>query len=289
MKFIPLLALVFVFTTCKLKNNDDLISARWVFSETDATVVANAAREFGDQYGMNGFNQVFASSKFIIRPDNTFDLVFFQNYRHGKWEHRDRFLVLWTEPDEDSVLFGIDTIGYRSMILRIDSLNFKRFGRMITPFDTTGLFADTEDIRFAFKLDKERYKDEGEDPYSKQNNWWRIKPMESENAAQVKKRVLALMDFHILMFEDAWDRKKDVELYNWFSSPLIVAGNGIALQRYEKIKEDWEDCFYNGEQAQQAYSLIQQGFKKKLKANPDIERRFLRNKDMLLQLRKNIE
>lgn len=96
MKFIPLLALVFVFTACMLKNNDDLISARWVFSETDATVVANAAREFGDQYGMNGFNQVFASSKFIIRPDNTFDLVFFQNYRHGKWEHRDRFLVLWT-------------------------------------------------------------------------------------------------------------------------------------------------------------------------------------------------
>jgi hypothetical protein len=281
--------LAVLFTACKFKNNSDLVSARWVFSETDATPIVKTAEEFESFYGRNGFNQVFAASKFIIRPDNMFDLVFFQNYRHGKWEHRDRFLVLLTEPDEDSLFFGIDTIGYRSMILRIDSFNYKKLGRMVTPFDTTGLFADADEIRFAFKLDKERYKDEDEDPYSKSNNWWRIKPLEPEKPEQVKKRVLALIDFHILMFQDAWDREKDVVLYTWFSSPLIVAGNGMALQRYETIKADWEDCFYNAEQAQQGYRLLQDGFKKKLKANDDYKRRFLRNRDLLQQLRKNIE
>lgn len=289
MRFALLLVVAISFASCKLNNNSDLVSARWVFSETDASAIVRTAQEFESFYGRDGYNQVFAASKFIIRPDNTFDLVFFQNYRHGKWEHRDNFLVLWTDPNRDSVLFGIDTISYRSMILRIDSLNYKKFGRMVIPFDSTGLFADADEIRFAFKLDKERYKDEDEDPYSKPNNWWRIKPLAPEKPEQVKKRVLALIDFHILMFEDAWDRKKDVVLYNWFSSPLIVAGNGLALQRYELIQADWEDYFYNAEQAQQGYSLLQQGFKKKLKANVDIERRFLRNKDLLLQLRKNIE
>jgi len=171
MRFSLLLVLV-AFAACNLKKTNDLVSARWVFSETDAVAIKDAADRFEYQYGTNGFNQVFAASKFIIRPDNTFDLVFFQNYRHGKWEHRDRFLVLWTEPDEDSVLFGIDTVGYRSMILTIDSLNYKNFGRMVTPYDQTGLFADmdTDEIRFAFKLDKERYQEESEDPYSKDNN-----------------------------------------------------------------------------------------------------------------------
>ncbi len=287
----PLLLLLIAFTACNLKKTNDFVSARWVFSETDAIAIKDAADSFEYQYGRNGFNQIFAASKFILRPDNTFDLVFFQNYRHGKWEHRDNFLVLWTEPEEDSVVFGIDTVGYSSMILRIDSLNYKRLGRMVTPYDQPGLFADldTDEIRFAFKLDKERYPDEGDDPYSKNNNWWRIKPLESEKDEQVKKRVLALLDFHILMFEDAWDRKKDVVLYNWFCSPLVVAGNGMALQRYELIKADWEDCFYNAEQAEQGYKLLQDGFKKKVKANAEIERRFLRNKDLLQQLKKNIE
>jgi hypothetical protein len=278
------------FSSClNVANNNDLVSARWVFSKTDAADIRKSADQTEYYYGTDGFEQAFAASKFIIRPDNTFDLNLFQNYRHGKWEHKDRFLILCVEPFKDSIYLTIDTVAYRSMQLTIDTINFRKLGRMIKPEGIHSLFADKDEIHFLFKLDKETYKDEDEDPYSKTNNKWRIKPATSETPDEIKKRVLNLVDFYMLMYEDAWSRNKGMVLYTWFNAPLFVTNDVIALKKYEEVQADWEDYFYNPQEAMQAYRLLESGFTKKIKANKEIESKFLRNKDLLEQFKKNIQ
>jgi hypothetical protein len=283
------LVLLLFFSSCITGKNDDLVSARWVFASTNAPALANMAERFETNYGVNGFQQVFAASKFIIRPDHSFDFVLFQNYRHGKWEHRRNQLLIRTEPRDTPITFIIDSIDYNFMELSIDSTNFQKFGRMVMPYENIDLFSGIQRLGFRLQLDNERYQDEKKDPYSKLNNWWRIKPLKSESTKEIKNRVLNLADFHLLMFEDALAREKKVITYNWFSSPLTVARNGLGLKSYKKIRTDWEECFYDSAQAWYGFLTLRSGFEKKMDFPEDVENPFERNKLLLQQYRKNLE
>lgn len=269
-------------------TDQDYIKARWVFTTANAPDLQRIASNIESSYGVNGFKQVFAGSKFILRPDQTFDLVLFPNYRHGKWERTENKLILWPEPAGDSLYFLIDTVGYSNLILTINADNFGKLGRMAMPYDDVALFSGNETVTFTLGLDKERYRDDTEDPYSKHNNWWRIKPAQSEDLDQVKQRVLNMVDFHLLVFEDAMDRDKKVVTYNWFTSPLVVARNGLALKNYNKIREDWEQCFYDSAQARYGFLLLRTGFERKMSFPEQEKNPFQRNIRLLTDFRKNL-
>lgn len=175
------------------------------------------------------------------------------------------------------------------MQLSIDTNHFNKLGRFVMPYQYGLLIKRRQFIHFRFSLDKESYSKTTKDPYSKENNWWRIRPVKPESSEAIHKRVLNLVDFHLCMFEDAKERDKNVITYDWFSSPLIVANNGLALQNYRKIKGDWEECFYDSTQAAQAYQLLRAGFSRSMRFPAEIKNPFERSIAMLKQYRKNIQ
>lgn len=278
-----------VFFSCSQTEETDPLTSRWAFAATDDPTLKKIAAGYSDGYGVNGFKQVFASSKFIFHPDHSFDLVLFQNYRHGSWRRDGNTLVLKVEPGQDSLELYIDTLKSTRLSLRTDSANFNKFGRMGLPFYYIRLFDGRSSIRFSLRRETENYGDTTKDPYHRAHNWWRIKPLQPETPERIKQRVLNLVDFHMLMFEDAIQKRKKQVLYNWFSSPLVVANNGLGLQHYSKIREDWEDCFYDSAQARQGYELLSSGFKPRLEFPDKGEDPFIRSIGMLKVFRKRLE
>jgi hypothetical protein len=281
-----------VLATCigcfKTTKDTNLVMARWAFAATNEEQLNDIAANIEDNYGVDGFKQVFAASKLILRRDNTFDLVLFQNYRHGKWKSTDNQLILYTEPHNDSISFVINSVDYSFMEIAIDTSNFMRFGRFIMPYENISFFDTQDSLKFQLLLDKNGYADKTKDPYSRENNWWRIKPVKEESLDEVKSRVLNMVDFHLLMFNDAIEKKKSIVTYNWFTSPLVVSNNGIALRNYQKIKEDWENCFYDSAQAWYGFLILRTGFEKNLEYPDHITNPFERNKNLLEQYRKNL-
>jgi hypothetical protein len=278
-----------LFFACKAPSDQEIIQSRWNFSGTDIRPLEKIATQYQTTYGVNGFKQVFAASKFILRKDQTFDLCLFQNYRHGRWKERNGSLVLLIEPMNDSLVFNIDTLGAGYMQLSIDSNNFKQLGRFVMPYENIAFFERKNRARFRFEPDKDEYHNLAKDPYSRENNWWRIQPTKPESYEQLHKRARKLVDFHLLMFEDAIENEKKVITYNWFSSPIIVANNGLALKNYKKIEADWKEYFYDSAQARQGFQILSAGFDKKMNFPHEIKDPFKRSLNMLQQYRSNLQ
>lgn len=88
-------------------------------------------------------------------------------------------------------------------------------------------------------------------------NWWRIKPTKSESKAQIKRRVLAQIDYMISYFELISDKK-----YGSFQSkplvcPFSLFANGIGLD--PSGVQDYNQLFFDDTDAAFAYNLLKGG------------------------------
>ncbi|MFL9481648.1 hypothetical protein ACI6Q2_02645 [Chitinophagaceae bacterium LWZ2-11] len=282
----------FLFLTACVLSPGKLIKYRWSFSFVQSPALIGLLTELQGVNGVNDpFKQVLHSSKLIIRDDESFDMVLFDNYWHGTWTYNQvhNQLALLPENQTKPVLLKVDTLGLKYMQIELDSSNFKKLPDFRNPKGAGGSwFPEDEPVKIGLIPDKESYSDKEKDPYSIKNNSWRIKPENKESDKQIKQRVLNHLSFFKLLFEDAYKYDKNYVTYDWFVSPVLPASNGIALKNYEKIKLGWEACFFDSAQAAQGYELLRGGFSAKIKF-PDTENRFLQSRDMIDQLINNIK
>jgi hypothetical protein len=88
-------------------------------------------------------------------------------------------------------------------------------------------------------------------------NWWRIKPTKKENKAQIKKRVLAQIDYMINYFELISDNN-----YRSFQTQVIVCpyklfANGIGID--PSLLSEYNKIFYDYNDAEIAYQMLLNG------------------------------
>lgn len=140
--------------------------------------------------------------------------------------------------------------------------------------------------QFLLKQSDFHYSNLSNDPYSKENNWWRIKPSKPESDEQLKKRVLNHLAFWQLLFHDADKNDLPYVSYNWFASPLVIATNGVVMKFYDDVKNEWDQNFYDSVQAHKGYELMRKCFSKKIKYL-QTDNKYLRNEDMIRQLTSN--
>jgi hypothetical protein len=277
--FISFLLLV----SCSL-SPEKLIQYRWNISFVQSPALTNLLEKLKETPGVSDPNlQLFYGNKLILRSENKFDFVLFDNYWHGQWQYDNssKKLLLTPQNTGTPIVFQVDSVGLHFMQLKLDSSNFKKL-----PYfrDTKGAegswFSEKAPVTIDLEPDKERYNDESKDPYSEKNNAWRIKPVHPESDKEIKKRVLNHLNFFRLLFTDAYDRNKTVVVYNWFVSPVLPAHNGIALKNYYVIKQGWENCFYDSLQAMQGYQLLNDAFSQRFEY-PKNDNPFLQRRDMI--------
>jgi hypothetical protein len=126
-----------------------------------------------------------------------------------------------------------------------------------------------------------------DDPYQPALQHWRLKPMQPETGAAIKKRVVAYLHFLKSMYRHAIDNELETISTDWYPTPLkMYFGNGVRMA-YSTELDDWNGCFYDSAQAVKGYQFISGPLGDiTLKSGNN---KFERNLDCVLQLLAQLE
>ncbi len=286
------LVMLIVLTGC-IRSANNQLQGRWDFGYTNMPSFDSTMQEISEANGEElptTYQKFFLDNKLVLRKDNSFDLVLFRNYLHGNWAYTDsskqlRFSGMAATKDFSC---RVDSAKPFLLQLRFDSIAIHS---IVTIQDTGEAYRSfTQNAEYVLRLypDELRYSSQDIDPYSKTNNNWPIKPKHAETDAELKARVNNHLQFWKLLFTDAISKDKSYIAYNWFASPLVVAANGVALGKYDKVKAGWNSYFYDTIQAKQSYALMQKSFSKEIKI-PNGDSRYRNDIDMINQLISNLD
>jgi len=276
---------------CK-RDSSELLVGRWDFSSLEIPGMPDFLYEIkktGDDNALT-FKKFLLGDKLILRKDSTFDLVMLKQYIHGSWKY----------DKENKNLFLKDVSANKlNMTVRIDSVNAVRLIFDIDEFSLNkivnlhaadnnyyDLLQNKSYCQFYLDVDREQYSDLKNDPYSIENNKWRVKPFEQETDKQIKERVFNHLDFWQNLFADAQEKERSYVAYSWFDSPLVVAENGVKLEFYDEHKREWDQNFYDSTDANKGYQMMRKCFSKKLKFM-ETDDKYKRHEDVIKQLKTN--
>ncbi len=111
-------------------------------------------------------------------------------------------------------------------------------------------------------------------PFSEENNKWRIKAREKETDAQIKSRLLNHFRFWELYF--TWALNDNVQYIDVRSTPtpIKIYGNGFGLKPFEQLPSAWVNYFFDEEDCQKSNNKIKQLFDDNSIAWPHTENKY---------------
>ncbi len=121
-----------------------------------------------------------------------------------------------------------------------------------------------------------------ESPFESKYNQWRVKPTNPETREQIRERTFQYIQFLKICFQYQVDNKIESLTHGWYPQPFQLHFINTARMAYSNELIDWNACFYNEEQAVEAYKLIS-GTMYKLKVH-NKETIAERNLDLVVQL-----
>ena len=98
-------------------------------------------------------------------------------------------------------------------------------------------------------------KNRAEDPFSTENNLWRQKPTQPESKEALRKRLKDCIHFFVLYYD--FNIESKAEIVNFVGLPTCFRwyAGGIYLLKEKEIPQNWIQCFYNKEQALEAFAM----------------------------------
>lgn len=125
------------------------------------------------------------------------------------------------------------------------------------------------------------------DLYDSKYNKWRVKPTKKETDAEIRSRVRNHIEFMQLYFENALEAGLRVVSEPNLASPFEVYSNGISMRKFDEIR-DWQDLFFDGEDAKKGYDIIESEMRKDF-ALAKTKNAFELNADIFRKLLKMID
>jgi len=209
------------------ENIYNILCQAWVL-EDDADGIEGLTESSAFEIPYRSF---YFSTKgsFVKNPRNTFD--------YGSWTFDDKTktITLNNTIDGGRDIYKIASLASDEMVLVNAGMNSSTKLTFIAP----GL----------------RFKNANDEPYFLENNRWRIKPRQKENDSAIHRRLKENLKFFILFYKSAL--AKDDKAVSFWGLPSCFKwyGGAIYLKKEDELLDNWISCFYNKEQAMQAYAL----------------------------------
>jgi len=101
-----------------------------------------------------------------------------------------------------------------------------------------------------------------ENPFSLENNLWRIPAAKSENDDAIRQRLRAHCRFWELYF--TWGLNMGLPTLDVRSTPTLfkIYGNGVTLKTLDEEPARWKSYFYDDDDSQKAYDILKRIFEK---------------------------
>ena len=102
-----------------------------------------------------------------------------------------------------------------------------------------------------------RLKNPDDEPFSVENNRWRISSNRPETDTDIRRRLKENLHFFILFYRSVIIRDDRTVSFWGLPSCFKWYGGGIYLKKEDELKDNWVECFYNKEQAMKAYRMAE--------------------------------
>lgn len=172
-----------------------------------------------------------------LLPDGTYTRDF-GRFDYGNWNLKDNRLYL-TNQQRKTYVYHVLSLTKKEMDVRLDS---GRTGHFLTHLMPSG--------------------GRENDPFSTDNNQWRIPAKHKESDAEIRQRLLNHCRFWECFFTWVDDKNEGVIDVAGFPTPLKVYGNGFGLKHYDNLPPVWKSYFFDDEDCHKADTLIKHTFRR---------------------------
>jgi hypothetical protein len=233
--FVTLMAAALVITLASCGFKQNQLSRLWFYTHKSG--------EASGETSLNG------ASFMLLREDGTYTRDF-GRFEYGKWTLEDKFLRL-TNQDNRTTTIELEFEGRDEIQLTIKD----------------GLKAN-------FEAQRAVPNSLSENPFSFENNRWRIPPSRKETDKEISNRLRNHCRFWEAYF--AWVLKADLSTIDVRSTPSFIKiyGNGFGLRRPDELASAWKACFYDDEDCLKAHEQMKDVFRKHEIAWPKTENKF---------------
>ncbi|MBS1915249.1 MAG: hypothetical protein JST87_03170 [Bacteroidetes bacterium] len=171
-----------------------------------------------------------------LYPDGTYTRDF-DYFESGKWRMTKDQLILSPQSHPTETLF------------------FRIEGK-----DRLQLLSANHSSIYVFQSEPDGYGSDSDDPFSLNNNLWRIPPTHKESNDEIKKRLINHCHFWEMYF--SWAIKYGIEYLDVRNTPtpIKIYGNGFALKPFDYLPERWRSFFYDDDDCKKANLMIKQIF-----------------------------
>ncbi len=187
---------------------------------------------FGTGRGVDSLTPV---SFLELRSDGSYSGDF-GRYQFGHWETKDQQLLL-TNQQRKTFIYTIGQISSADMELTIAK---DRVGH----FESKPLPAGNP----------------AEDPFSRDNNGWRVPATHKETDAEIRKRLYNHCQFWEFYFKWAQDKKLDIVDVRSTPTPIKIYGNGFGLKPFEDLPPRWKTYFFDEDDCRKANDILRDIF-----------------------------
>ncbi len=219
-----LIALLYSQTNCLFQQNKKRLDGLWFFTHSSET----------DQ---NDSAAITPASFLYLAPDHTYTRDF-KKFEYGQWKRNDSVLMLTNEQQV--------TTSFPIKLLLGNELRLKSAERPILNFEK-------QPAKFSSAADN---------PFSVDNNRWRITATKKETEQEIKNRLKNHFGFYEAYFKWALDAKLNSIDVRSTPSPIKIYGNGFALKNFDELPASWRSYFYDEDDCQKANDIIKDIFEK---------------------------
>jgi len=208
------------------RNMEQLLCQGWELAD-DLDVVHSSE----ESMGMLPFRSyyLFGDSSFVKNPRSAME--------YGTWQY---------DKDQKKITFHYskgEKDVYKIAAMAADELVMVN----------TGIDSETQ---LKFVSAGKRYKNVEDDPFHISNNQWRLHPKKPESTEEVRKRLKDYLHFNILFYRDNLAKEsKEISFYGLPTCLKWYAG-GIYMVKEADLNANWFYCFYNKNQAMEAYKMM---------------------------------
>lgn len=214
--------IVIVVTFCLMSCLSKTPANLWFYTYTSGAVVKE--------------DSLLTPSSFLnLKRDGTYTSDF-GSFEYGHWTKQDDELLL------------TDT-GNKTTRLHVNTLTAKEL-QLVT---NKGMVINFEGQR----LKASRKQD---DPFSLENNRWRIKAIHKESEAEIRNRLINHCQFWVAYFNWANESQQETVDVRSTPTPIKIYGNGFSLKPFSDLPYEWRSYFFDNEDCKIANNLMYEIF-----------------------------
>jgi hypothetical protein len=191
---------------------------------------------YGDESAGNDFDSSYLTPvSFISLYANGTYTRDFGAFEYGRWSTRKSTLVL---------------VNYRNKM--------KVYGRQYTWPNSLKLFSNG--YTAGFEGQPSLFTSAGDDPFSLQNNQWRVPATHKETNQELMNRLLNHCHFWEMYF--SWALKNKMDYLDVRSTPTLlrIYGNGFVLKSFETLPARWHAYFFDDDDCRKANDMMKEIF-----------------------------